>query len=119
MITTELTTIDFSTTDLAATDLTAPDLSMTGTSTGDVPTVASIRLLTERVASAGIDADRLQLLMLAHRAQDLGVSGVLIDVMVDEAAPAVARLRAYGRVASRACALDGARPQSKPMSHVA
>jgi len=33
------------------------------------------------------------------------VSPVLIDVMVDEHAPVAARLRAYGRVSSRTCAL--------------
>ena len=67
--------------------------------------VASVSRLTEQVATCGIDADRIELLMLAHQAQDLGVSRVLIDVMIDEDAPAAARLRAYGRVSSRACAL--------------
>lgn len=104
---------------MITTDLPAIDFSTTGTSTGGVPTAASIRCLTERVASAGIDADRLQLLMLAHHAQDLGVSAVLIDVMVDETAPVAARLRAYGRVASRACALDEVVRRALPMPYVA
>jgi len=61
--------------------------------------------LTEQVAASGIDSDRLGLLNLAHDARDLGVSTVLIEVMVDEDAPVAARLRAYGRVSSRTCAL--------------
>ncbi|MBU6245393.1 MAG: hypothetical protein KGP12_09275 [Actinomycetales bacterium] len=63
--------------------------------------------LTSQVIDGGIDADRVALLLLAHQAQDLGVSRVLIDVMVDEDAPEPARLRAYGRVSSRTCALAG------------
>jgi len=75
------------------------------TSTSPDPTIAAVSRLTEQVASNGIDADRVELLMLAHDARDLGVSPVLIDVMVDEHAPVAARLRAYGRVSSRTCAL--------------
>ena len=79
-------------------------------------TTAHVSRLTEQVASSGIDADRLELLMLAHEARDLGVSPTLSDVMVDEEAPLVARLRAYGRVSSRACALgfDTREPVREP-----
>ena len=83
----------------------------------DMTTTASVSRLTEQVASRGIDANRLELLTFAHRAQDLGVSGVLIGVMVDEDAPIAARLRAYGRVSSRTCALASVdvEPVREPM----
>jgi len=75
-------------------------------------TIAAPASLTSQIIDAGIDADRVALLLLAHQAQDLGVSRVLIDVMVDEDAPEPARLRAYGRVSSRACAL-ASRPAAR------
>ena len=85
--------------------------------TMDMTTATSVSRLTEQVATSGIDADRIELLMLAHQAQDLGVSRVLIDVMVDEDAPDVVRLRAFGRVSSRAWALaaSGVEQSRQPM----
>jgi hypothetical protein len=68
------------------------------------PITATTRL-TAQVVEGGLDTDRIGLLLLAHQAQDLGISPILIDVMVDEHAPQPARLRAYGRVSSRYCAL--------------
>lgn len=69
--------------------------------------------LTELVSTRGIDADRVSLLRLANEAADQGVSPVLIDVMTDEQAPPPARMRAYGRVSSRYCALVADRSPSR------
>jgi hypothetical protein len=65
-----------------------------------VETIMNMSALDAVLATRGIDADPVQLLLLAHAARDLGVSQVLIDVMVDEAQPEVARIRAYARVSS-------------------
>lgn len=62
-------------------------------------TLARLADLDVAMDARGIDADPVTLLMLAHEARDLGVNEVLVSVMVDEAEPAVARLRAYARVA--------------------
>lgn len=66
--------------------------------------------LTERVLADGIDSDRMSLLLLGHDALEAGVSPVLIDVMTDEDAPEVARVRAFGRVSSRLFAIADRRP---------
>ncbi|MBI1352632.1 MAG: hypothetical protein GC156_16145 [Actinomycetales bacterium] len=60
----------------------------------------NMSVLDAEVATRGIDADPVTLLLLAHAARDLGFDEVLIDVMVDEAEPEVARIRAYSRVSS-------------------
>ncbi|HAN72196.1 MAG TPA: hypothetical protein DCQ36_11510 [Actinobacteria bacterium] len=54
----------------------------------------------EVIAREGIPAADVDLLLLAHDARDLGVEPILIDVMVDEDAPAVVRIRAFARVSS-------------------
>ncbi len=57
--------------------------------------------LGEVIARHGIRAAGVELLLLAHDARDAGVSPVLIDVMVDEDAPDVARARAFVLVGLR------------------
>ncbi len=54
----------------------------------------------EVIARGGITAAGMDVLLLAHDARDHGVDEVVIDVLVDESAPAVVRERAFGRVAS-------------------
>ena len=54
----------------------------------------------EVIARQGIPAADVDLLLLAHDARDLGVEPIVIDVMVDEDAPAVVRIRAFARVSS-------------------
>lgn len=66
--------------------------------------------LSERVIADGIDSDRVSLLLLGHDALEAGVSPVLIDVMTDEDAPEVARVRAFGRVSSRLYAIADSQP---------
>lgn len=54
----------------------------------------------EVIARDGIAATGVDVLLLAHDARDHGVDEVVINVLVDEGAPAVVRERAFGRVAS-------------------
>ncbi len=54
----------------------------------------------EVIARDGIAAAGIDVLLLAHDARDHGVDEIVIDVLVDEAAPGVVRERAFGRVAS-------------------
>lgn len=67
-------------------------------------TTARIKSLDYRVEAGGIDADPVNLLLLAHTARDLGVNELLVSLMVDEDEPAVVRVRAYGRVAVQVAA---------------
>lgn len=52
------------------------------------------------IAAQGIDADPTSLHLLADAARELGVSGVLVDVMVDRAESSAARVRAFARVST-------------------
>ena len=61
--------------------------------------------LSERVARGGISADPRGITELAETAQRLGIRPVLVDVLLDEAQPEVARLRAFTRVS---CAVSKA-----------
>lgn len=67
-------------------------------------TTARIKSLDYRVEAGGIDADPVNLLLLAHTARDLGINELLVSLMVDEAEPEVVRVRAYGRVAVQVAA---------------
>lgn len=62
-------------------------------------TTARIASLDYLVEARGIAADPVSLLLLAHTATDLGVNEILVNLMVDEHEPEVARIRAYARVA--------------------
>ncbi len=62
-------------------------------------TTARIKSLGYQLEADGISADPVDLLLLAHTARDLGVNGLLIDLMIDEEEPEVARIRAFSRVA--------------------
>ncbi|MFY9331814.1 MAG: hypothetical protein WAO41_09090 [Candidatus Nanopelagicales bacterium] len=59
--------------------------------------------LGQRVAESGITLNRADLGALASAAGSAGISPVLIDVMLDDTQPEVARLRAFERVS---CALS-------------
>ena len=61
-------------------------------------TSARLAALDYGIEAAGISADPVSLLLLAHEARDLGISELLVSLMVDEAQPEVARIRAYARV---------------------
>lgn len=56
--------------------------------------------LGEVIARHGMGAATVDLLLLAHDARDAGVEPVLVDVMIDEALPAVVRERAFALVGS-------------------
>lgn len=62
------------------------------------PSTTSLAVLDYVIEDAGMSADPVSLLLLAHEARDLGVSELLVALMVDEAQPEVARIRAYARV---------------------
>ena len=62
-------------------------------------TTARIKSLDFVLEADGITGDPVNLLLLAHTAQDLGVNELLVSIMVDEDQPEVARVRAYSRVA--------------------
>lgn len=66
--------------------------------------------LGESINERGIAAADVELLLLAHDARDLGVEPVLVDVMIDDDAPAVVRERAFGLVAARMAARVAAAP---------
>ena len=69
-------------------DMTFPDLH------SDLPRVAAT------VADRGIDAvDPTLVDAVAARALVLGASSTLVDILLDSNAPAVARVRAFGRLA--------------------
>lgn len=61
---------------------------------------AAVTALGEAIDRFGISADPSGLHRLAHEARDRGVDSLLVDVMVDEYEPAVARVRAFARVSS-------------------
>ncbi|MCX6432453.1 MAG: hypothetical protein NTX29_06570 [Actinobacteria bacterium] len=61
-------------------------------------TSARLAALDYGIEAAGISADPVSLLLLAHEARDLGISELLVSLMIDEAQPEVARIRAYARV---------------------
>lgn len=52
------------------------------------------------VDEQGISADSLGVTRLAHAAHAQGIKPVLVDVLMDEAAPEPARVRALGRLAA-------------------
>jgi hypothetical protein len=63
-------------------------------------TTTTLETLGYSIEARGISADPISLSLLARDARDIGVNAVLVDVMVDESQPAVARVRAFGRVSS-------------------
>ncbi len=66
-------------------------------------TRSSLQTLGQRVAEAGVDVDPAALTTLAATAEAAGVSPALIEVLLDDQAPGVVRLRAFERVT---CALS-------------
>jgi hypothetical protein len=74
--------------------------------------------LGESIDSRGVSSVDVDLLLLAHDARDLGIEPVLVDVMIDDDAPAVVRERAFSLVAARMGALpelDEARRITEPL----
>lgn len=61
---------------------------------------AAVTALGEAIDRYGISADPTGLNRLAHEARDRGVDSLLVDVMIDEYEPPVARVRAFARVSS-------------------
>lgn len=68
-------------------------------------TPTSIETLGYAIESNGITADPIALKLLADDARDLGVKGLLVDIMIDDLEPPVARVRAFARVSSCVAAL--------------
>lgn len=68
--------------------------------TDTTTTTHEIESLGLAIEACGIDADPVRLRLLARTARDLGVNDLLVKVMVDEDAPANARVRAFARVSS-------------------
>jgi len=69
-------------------------------------TLAAIEDLGYAIETHGITADPASLSLLADDARELGVKRVLVDVMVDDFAPPVARVRAFARVSSTVAAMS-------------
>lgn len=70
-------------------DMNSPDLLTT-----------DLHRVAETVADQGIDAvDATLVDAVAARAQMLGASTTLVDILLDPAEPNVARIRAFGRLA--------------------
>jgi hypothetical protein len=61
---------------------------------------ARLASVAESIERGGVDSDPVSVLLVAHAARDLDVSPVLVSVLADETAPAVARERAFGRVSA-------------------
>jgi hypothetical protein len=59
----------------------------------------TIQLLAHRIESEGFGDDSLDLLVMAHAARDLHVNEILVQVMIDDREPEVARERAFAMVA--------------------
>ncbi|NQW49583.1 MAG: hypothetical protein HQ464_17625 [Planctomycetes bacterium] len=68
------------------------------------PIARTIQLLATRITSEGFGDDSLDLLVIAHAARDLHVNEILVQVMVDDHEPEVARERAFAVVARTICA---------------
>ena len=63
------------------------------------PIARTIQLLAHRITSEGFGGDSLDLLLIAHAARDLHVNDTLVQVMVNDHEPEVARERAFAMVA--------------------
>jgi hypothetical protein len=60
--------------------------------------IATLNDLAFRVAAQGVDCDRAAVAQVARRAERLGASSVLTDVVLDPREPGVARQRAFGQL---------------------
>jgi hypothetical protein len=60
---------------------------------------STIRSLALSIEAEGFGDDSLELLVMAHAARDLGVNETLVQVMIDEVEPEIARERAFAMVA--------------------
>jgi len=89
-------------------DLTGPR--STTTATEDRFSRAGLVDLAEAVERDGLDVHAATLFALAERADLVGVTRVLVDVMLGTGEPEVARLRAFTRVA--VAVADARRPDA-------
>ncbi len=60
---------------------------------------STIHSLALSIDAEGFGDDSLDLLVMAHAARDLGISEILVQVMIDDLEPEVARERAFAMVA--------------------
>ena len=60
---------------------------------------STIHALALSIDAEGFGDDSLGLLVMAHAARDLGISEILVQVMIDDLEPEVARERAFAMVA--------------------
>ena len=60
---------------------------------------STIHSLALSIDADGFGDDSLDLLVMAHAARDLGISEILVQVMIDDLEPKVARERAFAMVA--------------------
>ena len=67
---------------------------------------STIHSLALSISSEGFDDDSLDLLVMAHSARDLGINEILVQVMIDDLEPEVARERAFAMVARLMAAFD-------------
>jgi hypothetical protein len=63
------------------------------------PIARALQLLAHRITCEGFGDDSLDLLVIAHAARDLHVNEILVQVMIDDHEPEVARERAFALVA--------------------
>lgn len=93
--------------------MTAIDLTRTAGTSAHITSARIAEL--GRALDAGLEPDTVELLLLAHTARDLDVNEILVQVMIDDEQPSVARVRAFARVsvqvAARLHEIDGATPQ--------
>jgi len=76
----------------------------------------TIQSLAHRIASEGFGDDSLDLLVVAHAARDQHVNEILVQVMIDDQEPEVARERAFAMVARTICsASDRDRNLAEPV----
>lgn len=80
-------------------------------------TTTSLTHLGYAIEADGITADPDSLALLALAARDLGVSEVLVDVMTDEQAPPVVRVRAFGRVSSSVAGRIGTDTHARKLAY--
>ena len=80
-------------------------------------TAQTINALAGRLLDHGFGDDSLDLLVIAHAARDLGVNDILVQLMIDDQQPEVARMRAFARVSSAISSrLDAGGPEITPRS---
>jgi hypothetical protein len=70
-----------------------------------------LQLLAHELAATGFVGHDAAIASVSRSARAAGISPVLVDVLADPAAPEVARLRAFGMIATRLAQAAPAQPE--------